>query len=58
MKTSAFKRFLATKGAKCAEGAKHTKVYLDGRQCTLPRQAKEISEGLRKSILRQLGIKD
>lgn len=58
MKTSEFKRFLASKGAKFAEGAKHTKVYLDGRQSTLPRHAKEIGEGLRKSILRQLRIKD
>ncbi|PNG46118.1 MULTISPECIES: type II toxin-antitoxin system HicA family toxin [unclassified Variovorax] len=58
MKTSEFKRFLASKGAKFAEGAKHTKVYLGGRQCTLPRHSKEIGEGLRKSILRQLEIKD
>jgi len=57
MKTSEFKRFLASEGATFAEGARHTKVYLNGKQCTLPRHAKEIGEGLRKAILRQLGIK-
>ena len=59
MKTSEFKRFLISKGAKFAEGAKHTKVYLNGKQSTLPRHGSgELGEGLRKGILRQLGIKD
>ncbi|MDM0036818.1 type II toxin-antitoxin system HicA family toxin [Variovorax sp. J22P271] len=59
MKSSEFKRFLATKGATFAEGAKHTKVYLNGKQTTLPRHgAQELGEGLRKAILKQLGIKD
>ena len=59
MKTSELKRFLATKGAKFIEGAKHTKVYLNGKQTTLPRHgAQELGEGLRKAILKQLGIKD
>lgn len=59
MKTSELKRFLATKGATFAEGAKHTKVYLNGKQTTLPRHgAQELGEGLRKAILKQLGIKD
>lgn len=56
MKTSEFKRFLASRGARFVEGAKHTKVYLDDKQSTLPRHAKELGEGLRKAILRQLGI--
>jgi mRNA interferase HicA len=58
MKTSEFKRFLASKGAKFIEGTKHTKVYLGSKQTTLPRHAKEIGEGLRRSIMRQLNIKD
>ncbi|MEO7128005.1 MAG: type II toxin-antitoxin system HicA family toxin [Rhodoferax sp.] len=58
MKTSEFKRFLASKGARFVEGSKHTKVYLGSKQTMLPRHSKEIGEGLRKSILRQLGIKD
>ena len=59
MKTSEFKRYLALKGATFAEGARHTKVYLDGRQSTLPRHgAQELGEGLRKAILRQLHLKD
>lgn len=59
MKTSEFKRFLASKGATFVEGAKHTKVYLNDKQTTLPRHAsQELGEGLRRSILRQLGIKN
>ena len=57
MKTSEFKRWLANQGAAFKEGAGHTKVYLNGKQSTLPRHgSKEIGEGLRKAILRQLGI--
>jgi len=37
MKTSEFKRCLATKGATFVEASKHTKVYLNGKQTTLPR---------------------
>ena len=41
------------------EGAKHTKVYLNGKQTTLPRHgSQELGEGLRRAILRQLGEKD
>ena len=58
MKTSEFKRFLVAKGVKFAEGAKHTKLYLDGKQSLLPRHSKELGEGLRKAILRQLNIKN
>ncbi|RZL88144.1 MAG: type II toxin-antitoxin system HicA family toxin [Variovorax sp.] len=59
MKTSEFARFLKAKGAKLVEGAKHTKVYLNGKQSTLPRHpSQELGEGLRKAILKQLGIKD
>lgn len=59
MKLAEFKRWLATHGAVFAEGAKHTKVYLNGRQTTLPRHGStEIGEGLRRAILRQLNLKD
>lgn len=57
MKTSEFKRYLAGLGAVFKEGGGHTKVYLNGRQSTLPRHgSQEIGEGLRKAILKQLGI--
>ena len=48
---------LFQQGARFEEGGKHTKVYLNGRQSTLPRHAKEIGEGLRQAILKQLGLK-
>lgn len=57
MKVTEFRKWLAQHGATFKEGAKHTKVYLNGRQCTLPRHAKEIREGLRQAILKQLGLK-
>lgn len=57
MKTTEFRKWLAQQGAVFKEGAKHTKVYCNGRQCTLPRHAKEIQEGLRQAILKQLGLK-
>lgn len=56
MKFAEFKRFLANQGARFVEGSKHTKVYLNGKQSTLPRHPGEISEGLRKAILKQLGL--
>jgi mRNA interferase HicA len=58
MKTSEFKKQLAALGATLVEGTKHTKVYLNGRQTTLPRHAtQDLGEGLRHRILRQLGVK-
>jgi mRNA interferase HicA len=58
MKTSEFKRHLAALGAQFDEGANHTKVYLNGRQSTLPRHpGKELHEGLRRAILKQLRVK-
>ncbi|MES3040026.1 MAG: type II toxin-antitoxin system HicA family toxin [Pseudomonadota bacterium] len=57
MKASEFRRWLAEQGATFEEGAKHTKVYLNGKQTTLPRHAKEIGEGLRKAIMKQLTLK-
>lgn len=58
MKTSEFRRWLADRGATFKEGGSHTKVYLNGKQTTLPRHgSQEIGEGLRRTILKQLGIK-
>ncbi|WP_165422587.1 hypothetical protein [Pseudoxanthomonas winnipegensis] len=56
MKKAEFKRQLAALGATFKEGAKHTKVYLGKKQCTLPRHT-EISDQLAERILKQLGAK-
>ncbi|MDN6885266.1 type II toxin-antitoxin system HicA family toxin [Variovorax sp. CAN2819] len=57
MKQSEFKRKLAEQGATFKQGKKHLKVYLNGKQSTLPRHpASELGEGLRKAILKQLGL--
>jgi len=59
VKQSEFKRWLADQGATFKEGKKHLKVYLNGKQTTLPRHpSHEIGEGLRQAILKQLGIKE
>jgi mRNA interferase HicA len=57
LKTSEFKRWLAAQGAIFKEGARHTKIYCNGKQSTLPRHA-EIGEVLRKAIIKQLGLKE
>ena len=57
MTFSQFRRYLLSLGAVFEEGSRHTKVYLNGRQSTLPRHGKqEMGEGLRRAILRQLGV--
>jgi mRNA interferase HicA len=57
MKQSEFKRWLSSQGATFKQGTKHLKVYLNGKQTTMPRHpGHEIGEGLRKAILKQLGI--
>ena len=57
MKQSEFRRWLAAQGATFREGTRHVRVYLHGRQGTLPRHpAHEIGEGLRKAIIKQLGL--
>jgi mRNA interferase HicA len=59
MKASEMKRLLRSFGARFKEGAKHTKVYLNGKQSTLPRHGShEIGEGLKKEIFKQLGIRE
>ena len=57
MKTSEFRRWLLAQGVEMKEGAKHTKLYLNGRQTTLARHKSEIPEGTRKAILKALGLK-
>ena len=45
-------------GAQFKQGKKHLKVYVGGRQSTLPRHpSHEIGEALRKAIIKQLGLK-
>ncbi|MDU2407103.1 MAG: type II toxin-antitoxin system HicA family toxin [Acinetobacter junii] len=48
-------RFLAELGARFEEGGKHTKVYLNEKQTTIPRHT-EINDNLVKAIKKQLGI--
>jgi len=56
MKIAQFRRWLTAQGARIEPGAKHDKIYFNGRQSTLPRHRAELGEGLRKAILKQLGI--
>lgn len=44
---------LSEQGAVFKEGAKHTKVYLNGKQTTVPRHT-EINEITAKAIIKQL----
>lgn len=56
MKRSEFVRWLAQQGAIFKEGGKHTKVYLNGKQTTIPRHT-EIKTGTAEGIKRQLNLK-
>lgn len=57
VKQSEFRRWLAGQGATFRDGAKHVKVYLNGRQSVMPRHpAREIRDAVRKAILKQLGL--
>ena len=57
MKQSEFKRWLDAQGASFKNGSKHLKVYVGGKQSTLPRHpSHEIGEALRKAIIKQLGL--
>ena len=58
VKQSEFKRWLEAQGATFKQGKKHLRVYLGGRQSTLPRHpSHEIGEALRRAIIKQLGLK-
>ena len=57
MKLSEFRRWLAAQGAEFKEGKKHTKVYLNDKQSTLPRHGStEIPVGTMNAIKKQLGL--
>lgn len=57
MKQSEFKRWLIANGVEIRPGTNHDRLYYRGRQSTLPRHpGKEIGTGLRKAIIRQLGL--
>jgi mRNA interferase HicA len=57
LKQSEFKRWLLARGVTMRDGAKHLKLYFNGRQAVMSRQpAREMGEGLRKAILKQLGL--
>jgi len=58
MKNSEFARWLKLQGVVFEQGKKHTKLFLNGKQSTLPRHAAEICEPLRKAIIKQLGLKE
>lgn len=58
MKQSEFRRWLEAQGVEIRQGANHLKLYYQGKQSTMPRHpSKEIGEGLRKAIIKQLGLK-
>ncbi|MBC3385068.1 type II toxin-antitoxin system HicA family toxin [Pseudomonas brassicacearum subsp. neoaurantiaca] len=60
MKYSEFRRWLKAQGVEFQPGkGSHFKVSLNGRSTVFPDHgAKEMGEGLRKSIIKQLGLKD
>jgi len=60
MKCSEFRRWLVAQGVqfKSAKGS-HFKVYLNGKSTVFADHgSKEMHEGLRKTIIKQLGLKD
>lgn len=60
MKYSEFRRWLIQQGAtlkKHRSGSSHYKVFLGDRQSIFPDHgSKEMGEGLRKSIMKDLGL--
>lgn len=60
MKYSEFRRWLIQQGAtlkKHRSGSRHFKVFLGDRQSIFPDHgSKEMGEGLRKSIMKDLGL--
>jgi mRNA interferase HicA len=59
MNSTQMKRWLEQKGATFKQGrGSHLKVYLNGRQSTLPMHGTtELGKGLEAAIKRQLGLK-
>lgn len=58
MKLNEFARWLKSQGVTFKEGTKHTRLFFNGKQSTLPRHAVDINEPLRKAIIKQLGLKN
>jgi mRNA interferase HicA len=60
MKSGEFIRYLKTQGVTFRRGkGSHKKAYFNGRQSVVPDHgSKEIGEGLRLAILKQLGMKE
>lgn len=57
MKISEFKRWLEAQGVTVQDGTRHWRLYFRDRASTLPRHpSKELKEGTRRAILKQLGI--
>lgn len=58
MKSSELKRWLAEQGATFKPGkGSHLRVFLNGKQSTLPMHNKELGVGLVAAIKKQLGLK-
>jgi mRNA interferase HicA len=57
VKQREFVKWLEDQGATIKDGSKHLKVYLNGKQTTVPRHpGKEISNDLVKAIKKQLNL--
>lgn len=55
---SEFVKWLPEQGATFKHGTKHLKIYLNGRQSTLPRHpGQELKTGLVEGVKKQLGLK-
>ncbi|VVP89743.1 hypothetical protein PS918_03116 [Pseudomonas fluorescens] len=60
MKYSEFKRWLKARGVRfeSLNGTSHFKIYYEGKQTIFPDHgAKEMKEGTRRGIIKQLGLK-
>lgn len=58
VKQSEFRRWLEAQGVEIKNGSNHLKLRYQGRPSTMPRHpGQELGEGLRKAILKQLGLK-
>lgn len=58
MKQSEFVRWLKERGVEIKQGAKHLKLYLNGKQTILPRHpSQELKTGLVEGVKKQLGLK-
>ena len=57
MKISEFRRWLESRGVRVENGAKHWKLYFNGKQSVLPRHpGRELKDGTRREIIKQLGL--